>query len=146
MAAARDQHILLEVADRMHFVGQFAGLQAARQRHRLIVQGGLGLRQELGDFGSLLGSRILVSLMLESRRDDFLLALRDLRSLIPSTPASATPAARLRLRKLALVRVGLDEQPVGVGFRVGILSGGVDADQIAGNPAWGNFRASAWSE
>ena len=47
-------HILLEVADGLHFIGQLAGLQAAGKRDGLIAQGGLGLRQQLGDVGGLL--------------------------------------------------------------------------------------------
>ena len=47
--------------------------------------------------------------------------------------ASTTSATLLRLRVFALERVGLDENHVGVGFGIGILSGGIDADQVAGN-------------
>ena len=128
-------HILLEVADGLHFIGQLARLQAAGKRDGLIVQGGLRLRQQLGDVGGLLLGRVLVALLFEGGGDDFLLPLRDLRGLIASAPAStAASAARLlRLRKLALKRVGLDEHHVGVGFGVGVLGGGVDAHQIARN-------------
>ena len=92
--------------------------------------------QQLGDVGGLLLGGVLVSLLLERLRDDFLLPLGDLRGLIPlatATAASSTTAGLLRLRKLALKRVGLDEHHVGAGFGVGVLSGGVDADQIARN-------------
>ena len=47
-------HILLEVADGLHFIGQLAGLQAAGKRDGLIAQSGLGLGQQLGDVGGLL--------------------------------------------------------------------------------------------
>src|SRR5258708_30069003 len=48
-------------------------------------------------------------------------------------PAAAAAPRLLRLRKLALKRVGLDEQHIGVGFSVGVLGGGVDTNQIARN-------------
>jgi hypothetical protein len=54
MASDGGDHILLEVADGLHFIGQLAGLQAAGKRDRLIAQSGLGLRQQLGDIGGLL--------------------------------------------------------------------------------------------
>ncbi len=134
MALGGGDHILLEIADGLHFIGQLAGLQAAGKRDGLIVQSGLGLGQQLGDVGGLLLGRVLVALLFEGGGDDLLLALRDLRGLIASAPASAASTARLlRLRKLALKRVGLDEHHVGVGFGVGVLGGGVDADQIARN-------------
>ena len=61
-------HILLEVADGLHFIGQLAGLQAAGKRDGLIVQGGLGLGQQLGDVGGLLLGRVLVALLFEGLR------------------------------------------------------------------------------
>ena len=131
----RGDHVLLEVADGLHFIGQLARLQAAGKRDGLIVQSGLRLRQQLRDVGGLLLRRVLVALLFERGGDDFLLALRDLRGLIalPAAASTTAPATLLRLRKLALERVGLDEHHVGVGFGVGVLGGGVDADQIAGN-------------
>ena len=134
MAFGGGEHILLEVADGLHFIGQLAGLQAAGKRDGLIAQGGLGLGQQLGDVGGLLLGRVLVSLLFEGGGYDFLLPLRDLRGLIAAATTAAAPAARLlRLRKLALKRVGLDEHHIGVGFGVGVLGGGVDANQIARN-------------
>ncbi len=50
----RGDHILLEIADGLHFIGQLASLQAAGKRDGLIAQSGLGLRQQLGDIGGLL--------------------------------------------------------------------------------------------
>ena len=129
----RRDHVLLKVADGLHFIGQLARLQSPRKRGRLIAQRGLRLRQQLGDGVGLLLGRVLVALLFEGGRDDFFLALRDLRRVIalPSSAASTTAAARLRLRKFALERVGLNEHHVGVRFRVGVLGRGVDADQIA---------------
>ncbi len=125
-------HVLFEIADCLHLIGQLTGLQAAGKRHGLIAQGGLGLVQQLGDLGGLLLGGILVRLLLERGGDDFLLSPRDLGGIVTS-PAPAAATRLLRLRKLALERVGLDEHHIRVGFGIGILGGGVDADQIAGN-------------
>ena len=131
----RREHILLEIADGLHFIGQLAGLQAAGKRDGLIAQGGLRLGQQLRDVGGLLLGGVLVALLFEGGGNDFLLALRDLgRRIAPASTTSASAAtAHLRLRKLALKRVGLDEHHVGVGFGVGVLGGGVDAHQVARN-------------
>ena len=128
----RGEHVLLEVADGLHFVGQLTSFQAAGKGDGLIVQRGLGLRQELRDVGSLLLRGVLISLLLESLGNDLLLALRNLRGWIATTASASSTAARhLRLRKLALIRIGLDKHHVGVGFRVAVLGGGVHAHQIA---------------
>ena len=115
----RRDHVLLEIADGLHFIGQLARLKRPESVTRLIVQSGLRLRQQLGNFGGLLLRRVLVALLFERRGDDFLLALRDLRGRIAAaaTAATAASAARLRLRKLALERIGLDEHHIGVGLR-----------------------------
>ncbi len=99
---------------------------------------GLRLGQQFGYVRSLLLSGVLVAVLFESLRDDLLLALRDLLGVVASTAASTTTSAAtaLGLRKLALERVGLDKHHIGVGFGaggIGVLRGGVDADQIAGN-------------
>ena len=130
----RRDHILLEFADGLHLIGQLAGLQTAGKSDGLIAQSGLRLGQQLGHLGGLLLGRVLVALLLEGAGDDLLLALRDLRGLIaPASAASATTPALLRLREVPLIRVGLDEHHIGMGFGVGVLGGGVDAHQIAGN-------------
>ena len=73
-----------------------------------------------------------LALLFEGGGYDLLLPLRDLLGLI-ALAAAATAARLLRLRKLALKRLGLDEHHIGVGFGVGVLGGGVDANQIARN-------------
>ncbi len=127
----RGDHILLEIADGLHFIGQLAGLQATGKRDGLIAQGGLGLRQQFGDVGGLLLRGVLIDLLFESLGDDLLFALGDFGGRIATTTAPSSAARGLRLRKLALKRVRLDEHHVGVGFRAAILGGSVDAHQIA---------------
>ena len=86
--------------------------------------------------GGLLRRRGLVAQLLERRRDDFLLApgnLIGLDALAAASAATTTAAALLRLRELALERIHLDEEHVGLRFGVRVLRGGVDADEIPGH-------------
>ena len=69
------EHLLLEFAYSLHLIGQFARFQAPGECDGLVVEGGLGLRKQLRDFGRLLRGAVLIGLLFEGLGDDLLFAL-----------------------------------------------------------------------
>ena len=136
MACGGRDHILLEIADGLHFIGQLARLQAAGKRDRLIAQSGLRLGQQLGDVGGLLLGRVLVALLFEGGGYDFLLPLRDLRGLIalppPPPPPPPPPACCDCENSRSNGSAWMNIMSVWASA-LRVLGGRVDAHQIAGN-------------
>ena len=99
----RRLHLFHETVEFLICLGQFAALQAAGERQRLIAQLGLHVGEEFRGFGGFLLRRFLVAQLLPGFGDDFFFALGDLvlAALPPPPPPPPPPRpaiARIRAR------------------------------------------------
>ena len=106
------------------------GFGTVRQALRLVPQFRLHFRQILPVL-SRRSLRLDVAFQLvKRRRDDFLFTLRNLLLLFPATTAAAS-ARLLALRIVEFKRHRLDEKHIGLSRILPVLSGRIDADNIA---------------
>src|SRR6185437_15995968 len=123
-------HIVHETLERISGLFELPRFHAVRKALRLILELALHARKERRVL-LLTAARALAFCLIPGRGDDFLLALRDLVLLAAIvTPAAATAAALLALREVALERVGLNEEHVGVRGLPRILRDRVQAHDI----------------
>src|SRR5207302_7536921 len=102
----RGLHVLLKAGKLLVRCRQITAPHTRRKRHHLIAQLLLRIRKELTRHRRVLRRRSLVILLLPRRSNQFLLALRYISLVVlPSPTATASTAALLRLRKLALERI-----------------------------------------
>ena len=116
--------------------GQLPRSRALHQGLSLLHQRALQLREHLGAlaqlalFPAVLGVALLDQV--PGRKDDFLLAARDLVLLLALL---ALAARLLGLREASLERLHVDEVHVAAHFLLGILGNDVVADQVSGDEA-----------
>ena len=125
-------HIRYEALKRIARFVQLAALHALRQRRRLVLQ----LRLNAGKERRILLLRAAGALppgLIPRGGDDLLLPLRNLVLLvgIAAAPSAAAATVLLRLRVVALERLRLYEEHVGLRLRPRVVRRGVNAHHIA---------------
>ena len=94
----------------------------------------LHVGKERGTLSGLLHGDIFFALLLPGCSDNFFFAFGDFLLLVPcAAPATTSAACLLGLGELSLKRIGLHEKHVAASFGVGVLSGSVKAQQVAGH-------------
>src|ERR1700723_4151108 len=121
-------HVFVEAGKLFVRGREITALDASREREHLVAQLLLCIGEELSCHSGVFRSCDLVILLLPGRSDQLLLAFRDFGLVVLSPPTSTTPAAALlRLRKLALKRVGLNETDLCTRLSVSVLRCCVEA-------------------